>query len=171
VVDSLALPQLKDRVQNSVHVGKNWNRNFKSIFEFKLPEMANSFTKATLRLKFHGTYWCYPQKPDAHGPETEIYYYLAPEADGKVELTDDTGVKIGVAIKADPLREKTSRYIYLDVTNAVREAIAQKSTFIGFKLEATSEAPGKMHWDLVAREFANSQKAPFIGPCLVIYDK
>jgi hypothetical protein len=169
MVDYTVLPKFKNKIGYSVHVGKNWGRNYKAIFEFKLPDSAKPVTKARLRLAFHGTYGCWPQKPGSHGPETETYYYLSPEADGKVQLTDDAGTLIGTTIEAKPIGK--NQYIYIDVTKAVMEAIAQKSAYIGFKFQASAQSPTGRHWDFKAREFADSQKAPFIGPCLIIYDK
>lgn len=83
--------------------GKLWKQNRKAVFEFKLPEVDKPVKKATLKLFLNGKFGCHPDKEGASGPETDLYYYLSPEADGKIELVDDNGVKLGAALPGKPV--------------------------------------------------------------------
>ena len=82
--------------------GKLWKQNRKAVFEFKLPEVDKPVKKATLKLFLNGKFGCHPDKEGASGPKTDLYYYLSPEADGKIELVDDNGVKLGAALPGKP---------------------------------------------------------------------
>ena len=73
--------------------GKLWKQNRKAVFEFPLPALEKPVKKATLKLCLNGKFGCHPERAGASGPETDLYYYLAPEADGKIELVDDNGTK------------------------------------------------------------------------------
>ncbi len=145
--------------------GKIWRQNRKAVFEFQLPELATPIKKATLRLSPNGKFGCHPEKEDAHGPETDLYFYLAPEADGKIELTDDTGEKIGRVMEAKPAERKLNSAlpVSFDVTEAVKKAAAAKSGWIGFRLEAAENAPTGIAWRWRTSEFAaasGKQHAP-----------
>ena len=145
-----------DGEDREVHSGKIWRQNRKAVFEFELPELAAPVGKATLQLWLNGNNGCPPDKEGASGPDTDLYFYLAPEADGKIELTDDNGTKLGRALEAKPVRTagKPLPAVRIDVTEAVREAAKAKSRWIGFRLEAAPDAPAGSAWRWRTSEFA-----------------
>lgn len=59
--------------------GKLWKQNRKAVFEFPLPALEKPVKKATLKLCLNGKFGCHPERAGASGPETDLYYYLAPE--------------------------------------------------------------------------------------------
>jgi hypothetical protein len=136
--------------------GTIWNAINKAVFEFKLPitddMSAASIVKAVLAIKSNGGNGCYPDK-GASVPETVIFAYLAPEANGMVELTDDKiGTSLGALLPKDtPLPMKG---VNLDVTDAVKKAVEAKSSHIGFRIETVPEqdSPG-FAWRWRASEF------------------
>jgi hypothetical protein len=126
--------------------GTIWKATYKAVFEFKLPitegMSADSIAKAVLALKSNGGNGCYPDK-GASVPETVIFAYLEPEANGMIELTDDkTGTSLGALLPKDT--SLPMKGVKLDVTEAVKKAVAAKSSHIGFRIETVPEqdSPG-----------------------------
>lgn len=136
--------------------GKIWKQNRKAVFEFRLPELAGPVRKATLKLSLNGKFGCHPDKEGASGPAIDIYYHLAPEADGKIDLTDDNGTKLGRALEAKPRRTdgKPLKPVTIDVTQAVEAARQANSGWIGFRLETAEDAPAGSAWRWRTSEFA-----------------
>lgn len=147
--------------------GKLWKQNRKAVFEFKLPEVDKPVKKATLKLFLNGKFGCHPDKEGASGPETDLYYYLSPEADGKIELVDDNGVKLGSALPGKPV-ESVRKAITIDVTGAVQEAAAAKSPWIGFRLEAAPSAADGTGWRWRTAEFAEANGKQFCPTLTVV---
>ncbi len=150
-----------------VSSGKIWGRNYKAHFEFKLPEGSLKLKCARLEISLNGKFGCHPEKAGAAGPETMLFYYLSPDANGKVELTDDgAGKKIGVFIGGLPVKD-TLKPITCDVTAAVREALEAQSVFLGFRLEAAENSATNCCWRWRTAEFAN-KFGKHHGPKLII---
>ncbi len=150
--------------------GKVRNKNSKALFEFKLPQLSAAPKKAVLKLHLNGKYGCSPDKPDAHGPLTDIYYYLAPEADGKIDLVDDNGVKLGVAMEAKPvnfIEGKPLAPVLIDVTEALKAALKAGSPWLGFRLEAAPGEPSGIGWRWRTAEFAAKSGKQY-NPTLII---
>lgn len=147
--------------------GKIWGAIYKSVFEFKLPEGDLKIKRATLVLTLNGNQGCHPDKPGSSGPETAVFYYLAPEANGAIELTDDgAGKKLGILLPGAPVKDPRQP-VSCDVTSAVREAVAAKSAFLGFRLEATGNGGDNSCWRWRTGEFAEKHGKNFC-PKLVI---
>lgn len=146
--------------------GKLWKQNRKAVFEFPLPALEKPVKKATLKLCLNGKFGCHPERAGASGPETDLYYYLAPEADGKIELVDDNGTKLSTALPGKPV-ENVRKAVSIDVTRAVQEASRAKSAWIGFRFEAAANAAAGSGWRWRTADFAEANGKQF-APTLII---
>lgn len=147
--------------------GKLWKQNRKAVFEFQLPALEKPVKKATLKLFLNGKYGCHPEKAGASGPATDLFYYLAPEADGKIELVDDNGEKLTSALPGKPV-ENIRKPVIIDVTRAVQEAVRVKSPWIGFRLEAAADAAAGTGWRWRTAEFAEANGKQFFPTLSIV---
>ena len=147
--------------------GKLWKQNGKAVFEFQLPALEKPVKKATLKLFLNGKYGCHPEKAGASGPATDLFYYLAPEADGKIELVDDNGEKLTSALPGKPV-ENIRKPVIIDVTRAVQEAVRAKSPWIGFRLEAAADAAAGTGWRWRTAEFAEANGKQFFPTLSIV---
>lgn len=147
--------------------GKIWGGNYKAHFEFKMPPGELKIKSAKLVLSLNGNFGCHPEKPGSAGPETALFYYLTPDANGTVELTDDgAGQKIGIFMPGSPVKDPRQP-ISCDVTAAVREAVTVKSAYLGFRLEASENSDKNSSWRWRTAEFAEKYGKNFY-PQLII---
>ncbi len=121
-----------------VNAGKIWGKTNKAVFEFQLPENLGKVKSAKLRLSPNGAEGCYPETAGGNGPECWVFYYLAPEANGKIELSDDNGEKLQIRIP-DKALAKPLKPIELNVTPALEAAQEAKSQWVGLRLEVSAK--------------------------------
>jgi len=120
------------------NVGKIWGKTNKAVFEFQLPENLGKVKSAKLRLYPNGSEGCYPEVAGGNGPECWVFYYLAPEANGKIELSDDSGEKLQIRIP-DKALAKPIKPIELNVTPALEAAQEAKSRWVGLRVEISAK--------------------------------
>lgn len=141
--------------------GWAWKSNHEAIFEFQLPEKfkGKKVTKATLILTSNGT---------AHGttPDIEVFYYLAPQANGAVEPSDATGTSLGILSRAGT-KIDSKNPAKLNVTKAVVKAAGTDSEFIGFRLASASKVDDRKAVIWRTSEFGEAYGKNYI-PALLI---
>ncbi len=150
---------------HSILAGNIWRGQYKGVLEFSLPENMKPLKSAKLRLCTLDQTGCYERK-EGGGPELIGFYYLTPEANGRVELGDD---KIGTRLETPIFKagDKISQGKpgFADVTAALRAAREKKSEWIGFRLEAP-EAKNSA-WRFVSAE-NQFNKEGALSPALII---
>jgi hypothetical protein len=146
----------KDGNALELWVGKMPGGVFRPVLEFNLPpgNSSSAINSARLMVFLNGEYGCEPNKSDAFGPECWVWYYLSPDADAKIELTDDAmGERLCTFLPAKAIAVPRQAVI-IDVTEAVRRAMETKSAGIGFRLEPDLNAPAGCVWRIRTCEFA-----------------
>lgn len=166
IVDKAITVQTDGEAREAIS-GKLWKQNRKAVFEFRLPTLEKPVKKATLKLFLNGKFGCHPEKAGASGPATDLFYYLAPEADGRIELVDDNGTKLTTALPGKPVQD-IRKAVTIDVTAAVKEAAAAKSPWIGFRLEAAADAAAGTGWRWRTAEFAEANGRQFFPTLSIV---
>ena len=150
---------------HSLLAGKIWRNHYKTILEFPLPEKTGTVKSARLKLPVLGNSGGY-ERAEGGMPELRASYYLAPQANGQVELGDDQGgTPLPQPLFPEGAKVDQAHPGVADVTAAVREAIAGKAEYLGFRLEA----PGAKNacWRLVSAE-NQFNKNNQLSPALII---
>ncbi len=164
IVDKLS-GQDASKPSMEIRVGSAWNIEFRTILEFKLPKNNIKVKKAELQLCFNGKLGCFPETKGASGPEFSIYYYVAPEADGILKLSDDgCGSKLGSFQIKDQKRGPGIK-VKFDVTAAVQDALEKNSKYLGLRLE--TDQKNKSCWRFRSSGFAKKYGKHF-APSLII---
>ena len=163
IYDTVRLSPVQILVQNSSV------RRIASIVEFPIPPGARPAEKVYLRLWLNGTSGttAVPEHAKAFGPNTVLFGYLPPDADGKVTLSDDgCGERIAPLLSARPVSVKDP--VLADVTDFYNRAVREKAARIGFRIEADDRQPGSREgWRFRTLKFARSYSGKW-APSLVI---
>ena len=156
IVDLVQLHS-EEKPQLELLVGRLGNGGHRSVLEFRLPNLTK-ISRATLTVMLNGKTGCHPDAPGTIGPKTLVWSFSGAEADGRVEISDDgAGEQSGVLLENKAA--DVTRPVTVDVTEAVRKAVAAKAAFIGFRLEAADEKKAPAVWRFRSSEFAGRYTA------------
>ena len=163
IYESVRLSPIQTLVQSSP------KRRIASVIEFSIPPGSRPAEKVFLRLWLNGTSGttAVPEHAKAFGPNTLLFGYLPPDADGKVTLSDDgCGTRISSLLSARPVSVKEP--VLADVTAFYNRAVREKAPRIGFRIEADEKQSGsKEGWRFRTLKFARSYSGKW-APSLLI---
>ncbi len=126
----------------------------KAVFEFKIPEKLQNKNvgKAIFSVCLN---WAFDseKKQKGRGPELELWGYYDKYADGKISLNDfKTGKSLNITVKRDHTLKK-QRYLELDVSTFVKEALKKQAKYIAFRLDPKPEGKDMKMWTWRSSEF------------------